>query len=146
MLPSWLIQPLLHFWKKNSPYELLYNKIPNYSSFRVFDCLCYASTIPSYRSKFSPKSKAIAAVFTEYPPRYKGYKLYDLKTRRFFISGDVFHKYQFPFQCLSNQTNHRDHFHTTIIHEPMPKPPQTNSNNPATIPPQPSSQTQSIIP
>jgi len=35
-----------------SPFEIMYDKIPNYVDFRVFGSLCYAST---NKHKFSPK-------------------------------------------------------------------------------------------
>ena len=39
-----ILSPTTH---KKSPFELLYDKLPNYSSLRVFDCVCFAS-LPSH--------------------------------------------------------------------------------------------------
>ena len=58
-----------------SPYEILHQQLPNYSDFRTFGTLCYASTLLSTWHKFSPR--ATATVFTGYPHGYKSYKLLD---------------------------------------------------------------------
>ncbi|KAM2881066.1 hypothetical protein COP2_014191 [Malus domestica] len=87
-LPS----PLL---SNKSPFELLYNRPPSLEHLRVFGCLTYATTVhPTH--KFEPR--AHRCVFVGYPTGHKGYKLYNLETKTFFISRDVkFHETSFPF-------------------------------------------------
>ena len=80
-----------------SPYQVLFDKEPDYQSLRVFGCLAFASTLPSSQHKFSPR--AIPCVFLGYPGGFKGYRLFDIATGKFLISRDVvFHESIFPFQ------------------------------------------------
>ena len=68
--------PLLHH---KSPYELLYHKPVDYSSFKVFGCMAFASTVTAHRIKFDPR--AHPCVFLGYPNGMKAYRLYDLHTK-----------------------------------------------------------------
>ncbi|KAJ8626505.1 hypothetical protein MRB53_019812 [Persea americana] len=79
-----------------TPYELLHNRVPSYSFFRVFRCLCFATQTPRIRDKFAPQSRK--CVFMGYPPGKRGWRLYDLETKAIFISRDVvFFETFFPF-------------------------------------------------
>ena len=69
-----------------SHYKLLYIQIPSYSRLKVFNCLCFASTIAHNGFKFDPKAKQ--CVFLGYSFPVKGYKLLDLSTNTCFISRD----------------------------------------------------------
>lgn len=79
-----------------SPYEVVYNKPPDYSHIRIFGSLCYAHNQGRGGDKFS--SKSWKCVFMGYPYGKKGWKLYDLTTKKFFVSRDViFYEGKFPF-------------------------------------------------
>ncbi|GMI67901.1 hypothetical protein HRI_000459300 [Hibiscus trionum] len=80
-------------WK--CPFEILYNRLPDFSRLRVFGCLAYATT-PNYSDKFA--SKAVVSVFMGYSLSQKGYILFSLESKDFFVSRDaVFHENVFPF-------------------------------------------------
>lgn len=48
------------------PFERLNGFLADYGFIRVFDTLCFASTLPLHRSKFHPR--AVSCVFLGYPP------------------------------------------------------------------------------
>lgn len=82
--------------KNKTPYELLLNKIPDYSSLKVFGCFTVATNPSRTPDKFAPKG--VPCVFLGYPAHQKGYKLYNLLTHSCFVSRDVqFHEHIFPF-------------------------------------------------
>ena len=73
----------------------MFQKPPNYNYFKVFGCLCFASTITNNRGKFHPR--ATKCIFLGYPPNIKGYKALDLTTLKTFVSRNVlFHESTFP--------------------------------------------------
>ena len=107
--------PLLH---NNNPYTVLYEKPFDYPFFKVFGCLCFASTLISTRNKFSPI--ATMCVFVSHSPEFKGYKVYDITSRHFFYSRDVvFHVTIFPFHTVSlHSIGELDLFHDLVLPSP----------------------------
>lgn len=96
-----------------TPFQSLYGDVPDYASLRVFGSLYYVSTLSSHRMKFDPR--ATATVFVGYPAGIKGYRLYDLQIKKFFVSRDViFHETIFPFHGLSN-TDIPNHFPDLVL-------------------------------
>lgn len=88
-----------HILQWQTPFFPLHHKHPDYTAFRVFGCLCFASTLSSRRSKFHPR--AIPYVFLGYPPGMKSYRLLDIENRIIFVSRDVvFHEDIFPFHKI----------------------------------------------
>ncbi|KAL5831145.1 hypothetical protein ACOSQ4_016499 [Xanthoceras sorbifolium] len=91
-LPS----PLL---SNKTPFEMLYSRPPSLDHLKVFGCLCYATIVHPIQ-KFEPRAKC--CIFVGYPTGQKGYKLYDMETKKFFVSRDVkFHESIFPFSSIS---------------------------------------------
>ena len=72
---------------KKTPFESWFNAKPNLSNLKVFGCIANVHIADKNRRKFDPKSKH--AIFMGYPDGTKGYKLYDLETKRFIRSRDV---------------------------------------------------------
>ena len=78
-----------------SPYERLFGSPPNNNHLRVFSCLCFTSTPKPRHTKFD--SRAESYIFVGYPHGQKAYKVYNTKTKKFFISRDIrFFKHHFP--------------------------------------------------
>lgn len=123
--------PLL---SRTTPYKLLHHKPPIYSHFRVFGCLCYATNLTPIH-KFDVRARR--CIFIGYPLGQKGYRVYDLETKKIFTSRDVvFHEHVFPFSNSppENQTDcpvlpmvfdghtpsrliHQQHQLTTTLHQ-----------------------------
>ncbi|XP_040374694.1 uncharacterized protein LOC112199378 [Rosa chinensis] len=79
-----------------SPFEKIFQRVPQYSHIRVFGCLAYATNVHP-KQKFDPR--AHKCIFVGYPFGQKAYKLYDLTTKKFFTSRDVvFHEDIFPYK------------------------------------------------
>jgi len=79
-----------------TPYEVLHGKPPSYEHIRVFGSLCYAYNLRTSGDKFNSKSRR--CIFVGYPYGKKGWRVYDLETRQFFVSQDVvFYENEFPY-------------------------------------------------
>jgi hypothetical protein len=103
--------------KQKSPYQLLYGSLPDIHSFKVFGCLCFASTLLAHRSKL--QSRARKYVFLGYKSGTKGYVLYDLDTREIFVSRNVvFHELLLPYNSStpSSTSNWQYHSSSPAIH------------------------------
>lgn len=80
------IIPLIPCLQHQSPLQHLHQKHVDYSYFRVFGCLAFASTLSHSHTKFEPRARA--CVFLGYPIGMKAYKLYYLQTNKKIISRD----------------------------------------------------------
>lgn len=97
-----------------TPSYRLHQTNADHSQLRVFGSLCFASTLASNRSKFSPR--AIPSVFVGYPQGVKGFKLYDIEHKKFFISRDVvFHEEIFPFHNITTHGDVPDIFPNLVL-------------------------------
>ena len=70
-----------------TPYEAWFKERPNVSNIKVYGCKAYVHVPDQKRRKLDKKS--IACVFIGYPNNSKGYKLYDLETKKMIRSRDV---------------------------------------------------------
>nr|GEV11799.1 retrovirus-related Pol polyprotein from transposon TNT 1-94 [Tanacetum cinerariifolium] len=69
---------LIHTRHNKTPYELVHNKKPDLTFFRVFGALCY----PTNDSEDLGKLQPTADIFIGYAPSRKGYRIYNKRTRR----------------------------------------------------------------
>nr|GEZ88317.1 retrovirus-related Pol polyprotein from transposon TNT 1-94 [Tanacetum cinerariifolium] len=71
---------LIRTLHNKTPYELVHDKKPDLSCLRVFCALCY----PTNNSKDLGKLKAKAGIglFVGYAPNWKGYRIYNKRTRQ----------------------------------------------------------------
>jgi hypothetical protein len=70
---------------KISPFEKLYDKEPDYSRLRIFGCKCFVLT--DKNDKLSPK--AIPCAFLGYSETQKGFRCYDVKSDKLYVSRNV---------------------------------------------------------
>nr|GEV17789.1 hypothetical protein [Tanacetum cinerariifolium] len=71
---------LIHTRHNKTPYELVHNKKPDPTFFRVFDALCYPTNDSEDLGK--PQPTADIRIFVGYAPSRKCYKIYNKRTRR----------------------------------------------------------------
>ena len=80
---------------------------PRYEHLRVFGCACYPNTTATAPHKLAPRS--ILCVFLGYFPEHKGYRCFDLTSRRVLISRHVvFDESVFPFSTTTTRTSTPD--------------------------------------
>nr|GEW64113.1 hypothetical protein [Tanacetum cinerariifolium] len=71
---------LIHTHHNKTPYELVHNKKPDLTFFRVFGALCYPTNDNKDLGKLQPTSDI--GIFVGYAPSRKGYRIYNKRTRR----------------------------------------------------------------
>nr|GEY65863.1 hypothetical protein [Tanacetum cinerariifolium] len=71
---------LIHTRHHKTPYELVHNKKPDLTFFRVFGALCYPTNDSEDLGKLQPT--ADTRIFVGYAPSRKGYQIYNKRTRR----------------------------------------------------------------
>nr|GEW16025.1 integrase, catalytic region, zinc finger, CCHC-type, peptidase aspartic, catalytic [Tanacetum cinerariifolium] len=71
---------LIHTRHHKTPYELVHNKKPDLTFFRVFGVLCYPTNDNEDLGKLKPT--ADTGIFIGYAPSRKGYRIYNKQTRR----------------------------------------------------------------
>ncbi|XP_075103101.1 uncharacterized protein LOC142177755 [Nicotiana tabacum] len=82
--------------EKKCPYEMLHNKLAKLDHLRVFSCLYFASNLPIC-DKFTTRAKK--CIIIGYSENQKGYRLYNLDSRKVIVSRDItFREHLFPFK------------------------------------------------
>lgn len=82
-----------------SPFEYLFNRLPDYSHLKTFGCTFYSFLKPYNSNKRQPKTSQ--CVFLDYPLDYKGYLCYNMSTNKLYTSRHVrFDKHLFPFSSF----------------------------------------------
>ncbi|GJS05637.1 retrovirus-related pol polyprotein from transposon TNT 1-94 [Tanacetum coccineum] len=71
---------LIHTRHNKTPYELVHDKKPDLTFFRVFGALCYPTNDSEDLGKLQPT--ADIGIFVGYAPSRKGYRIYNRRTRR----------------------------------------------------------------
>lgn len=80
-------------WK--SPYEILCNTPPDYTSIKSFGCLMYYANIKPHKDKFEPRGRK--GLLIGFSIGQKGFKIYDFKNHKIVVSRDVkFHEDIYP--------------------------------------------------
>ena len=83
-----------------TPHHALFGTPPRYDHLRVFGCACYPNTSATASHKLAPRSTR--CVFLGYSPDHKGYRCFDLTSRRVLISRHVvFDESDFPYSTSS---------------------------------------------
>lgn len=85
--------------KGKTPFEMLYKRPPPIQHLRTMGCLCYVHEQKHGGDKFASRSKR--SIFLGYPFGKKGWRVFDLETRKVSVSRDViFFEDEFPFSTL----------------------------------------------
>lgn len=107
---------------------LLYNKNPEFSSLRVFGCLCFPCLYNNHKLQFHSKP----CTFLGYSDTYKGYVCLG-QDGRVYISRDVkFNELVFPYKENSKSSPEQpSSSETSLLYLPQPIPiPHISSPNP----------------
>jgi transposase InsO family protein/uncharacterized membrane protein YgcG len=83
-----------------TPHQALFGTPPRYDHLRVFRCACYPNIAATAPHKLAPRSTL--CVFLGYSPDHKGYRCFDLSSRRVLISRHVvFDESVFPYSSTT---------------------------------------------
>jgi hypothetical protein len=96
--------------KGKSPYEMMFNTLPDLNVLKVFGSLAYASTLQINKTKLSPRGRK--CIYLGHKQGVKGIILYDLQTKDIFISRNVtHHDHILPY--VTNSSSPKWNYYTT---------------------------------
>ncbi|GJZ72106.1 putative RNA-directed DNA polymerase [Tanacetum coccineum] len=99
-----------------TPYEVIFDKKPDYDLMRVFGCLVYFKSNEPKGDKFEVRGRP--GVFLGYLQGTKGYKVFDIENRKIMVSRDVkFHENHFPFNDKLIEIDNKDPFEVENRHK-----------------------------
>ncbi|GJX77946.1 retrovirus-related pol polyprotein from transposon TNT 1-94 [Tanacetum coccineum] len=108
---------LIHTRHNKTPYELVHDKKPDLTFFRVFGALCYPTNDSENLGKF--QAKADIGIFVGYAPSRKGYRIYNKRTRRLMetihVTFDEMHQSMAP--TFATEINGSTSLSTTIAQD-----------------------------
>ncbi|KAK2437637.1 putative mitochondrial protein [Trifolium repens] len=126
------------FLSQKSPFQMLYDILPDLNNLKVFGSLAFASTLQSNRHKFDSRSRKCISL--GFKPGVKGHILFDLKSKEIFFSRDVvFFEHIFPYSnslhnsdhCSPNATQSNQTLYDDLdVTPPSPTLPHNNSHTP----------------
>jgi hypothetical protein len=104
-----------------TPHHALFGTPPRYDHLRVFGCACYPNLSATAPHKLAPRSTR--CVFLGYSPDHKGYRCFDLTSRRVLISRHVvFDESDFPYSTSSTPSPDPE-LETLFPSDPVVQPP-----------------------
>jgi hypothetical protein len=105
------------------PFEVFYNKSPSYDHIRCFGCLVYTRVPDEMRKKLDQKSKE--CLMMGYSETTKGYRVYDMESRKVILSRDVmFNEKEFPGLLVKRKTHQTIESDEGEVSEPVSERPK----------------------
>ncbi|KAK9051967.1 hypothetical protein SSX86_028595 [Deinandra increscens subsp. villosa] len=117
-----------------SPYQHVFNRIPDYSFLRVFGCQCFPYLRPYNRHKLDFRSTP--CVFLGYSPVHHGYLCFDPTVERVYVARHVrYNEHVFPYSqpTIPSPSPPSDPY-ISIFPEPPPSSSTTTPTDPSTDP------------
>ena len=113
-----------------SPFQILFDQLPNYSNFRVYGCRVFPYLRDYAKHKLKPRS--LPCIFLGYSASHKGFRCLDPTTNRVFISRHArFNESSFPFKDTNASMDSHQFLLTTFCED---TPTATSPHNPNSSP------------
>ena len=110
-----------------TPFEAWVGEKPNVGHLRTFGCVAYAHVAKDERKKLD--SKARGCIFLGYGTETKGYRLYDPKREKVFLSRDVvFNEKKLGIEKEKNMEEENRYVQIECVDEDTGEPPQSTIN------------------